>query len=357
MSLEELGFDDWFKDQVDPAKTTAYKIARVIAVNKDNYAIRNETRDTLAELTGKLMYGAESPLDYPAVGDWVYAQYLDDDTFAIIHEILSRKSSLQRKSSGKKIDFQLIAANIDTAFIVQSLDANYNLRRLERYLVMVNEARIHPVVLLSKSDLLSAEELEDKIAQIHKLMPDVEIAAFSNIDTTGLDIVKSLLQPKRTYCLLGSSGVGKTTLLNSLLGNAEYEIQAVMEKDSKGRHTTTRRQLISLANGAMIIDTPGMRELGNFAIDSGLSDTFAEIAELAWQCRFADCTHTLEEGCAVLAAVKDKTIEPERYENYVKMNKESAFNEMSYLEKRQKDKDFGKMIQAHKKRLGMRKRK
>ena len=355
MNLEELGFSDWFKFKVDPVQTTQYKIARVIAVNKDNYAIRNETCDVLAELTGKLMYGAESPLDYPAVGDWVYAQYLNEHTFAIIHDILPRKSSLQRKESGKKIDFQLIAANIDTAFIVQSLDANYNLRRLERYLVMVHEALIHPIVLLSKSDLISTEDLEQKIAQIHTVMPDVEIAALSNISTYGLDVVKSLLEPKQTYCLLGSSGVGKTTLLNSLLGNAEFEIQAVREKDSKGKHTTARRQLISLENGAMIIDTPGMRELGNISIDSGLSDTFVEIAELSGQCRYTDCTHTLEEGCAVLAAVKDNRIASERYENYVKMNKESAFNEMSYLEKRQKDKDFGKMIKTAKKQLRLRK--
>ncbi|MFC1979016.1 ribosome small subunit-dependent GTPase A [Chloroflexota bacterium] len=356
MSLEELGYDDWFKDKVDPVKTTQYNIARVIAVNKDNYAIRNEMGDVLAVLTGKLMYDADSLLDYPAVGDWVYAQYLDNDTFAVIHDIIPRRSSLQRKASGKKIDFQPIATNIDIAFIVQSLDANYNLRRLERYLVMVNEARIHPIVLLSKSDLMSAEELEHKITQIHKLMPNVEIAAFSNISPSGLDKVKVMLNPKQTYCLLGSSGVGKTTLLNSLLGDAMFEIQAVRERDSKGRHTTTRRQLISLENGAMIIDTPGMRELGNISVDSGLEDTFAEIAELATKCRYTDCTHTLEEGCAVLVALKDRTIALDRYENYLKINKESAFNEMSYLEKKQKDKDFGKMIKTAKKQLGLRKR-
>jgi ribosome biogenesis GTPase len=357
MNLEALGFDDWYRDRVDPAKETQYKIARIIAVNKDNYAIRNEAGDVLAELTGKLMYGAQSPLDYPAAGDWVYAQYLDDDTFAIIHDILPRKSMLQRKTSGKKIDFQLIAANIDTAFIVQSLDANYNLRRLERYLVMVNEAGIHPVVLLSKSDLVSADELKGKIAQIHRVMPDIETLSFSNISTSGLDIVKSMLEPGKTYCLLGSSGVGKTTLLNSLLGDELFEIQEVREKDSKGRHTTTRRQLISLENGAMIIDTPGMRELGNISIDSGLSDTFVEIAGLAAMCRYSDCTHTREEGCAVLAALREGTLDAGRYENYVKMNKESAFNEMSYLEKRQKDKDFGKMINTIKKQLGIKKRK
>jgi ribosome biogenesis GTPase len=357
LKLEELGFGDWFRDKVDPAKVAQYKIARVTAVNKDNYAIKSQTRDALAELTGKLMYVATSPLDYPAVGDWIYVQYLDEDTFAVIHEILPRKSILQRKTPGKKIDFQLIAANIDTAFIVQSLDANYNLRRLERYLVMVNQSDIHPVVLLSKNDLISAEELEEKIAQISKLMPNVEIVAVSNISRSGLDTVKALLKPGKTYCLLGSSGVGKTTLLNSLLNEAMFEVQAVREKDSKGRHTTTRRHLVSLPNGAMIIDTPGMRELGNIDVDEGLKDTFDDIEELATKCRYSNCSHTLEEECAVLAAVKNETITPQRYENYIKMVKESAFNEMSYLEKRQKDKDFGKMIQTHKKRLGLRKRK
>jgi len=357
MNLQELGFGDWFQDKVDPAQTAQYKIARVIAVNKDNYAIKSEAGDAIAEITGKIMHDASSPLDYPGVGDWVYTQHFDDGTFAVIHQILPRKSTLYRKTSGKKIDFQMIAANIDTALIVQSLDVNYNLNRLERYLVMVNEARIHPVVLLSKNDLISDTELEDKIAQIRTLMPDVEVVAFSNIDTSGLDVVKALLQPKQTYCLLGSSGVGKTTLLNSLLGNAQFEIQAVREKDSKGRHTTTRRHLVSLEDGAMIIDTPGMRELGNIAVDTGLKDTFDDIEELADKCRYSNCTHGLEEGCAVLAAVKDKTITPQRYENYVKMLKESAFNEMSYQQKRQKDKDFGKMIQGHKKRLGLRKKK
>ena len=346
MNIETLGFNKWFQDKIDSAKLTDYEIARVITVNKDSYIIRNGKNDVFAEITGKLMFNADTPLDHPAVGDWVYAQFFDNDSFAVIHEIVPRKSLLKRKTSGKKIEFQLIAANIDTAMIIQSLDSNYNIRRLERYLVMINESNIHPLVLLSKSDLLAPDEIEKKITDIHKVMPNIQIVAFSNKNDLGLDRVKDMLISGKTYCLLGSSGVGKTTLLNNLMDEALFVTQSVREKDGKGRHTTARRQLIILENGAMVIDTPGMRELGNIAVESGLYDTFNEIAELSIQCRFNDCTHSLEEGCAVLAALKDGIISKERYQNYIKMNKESVYNEMSYLEKRQKDKQFGKLIKS-----------
>jgi ribosome biogenesis GTPase len=351
MNIEKLGFNKWFQQRTDSAKLTDYQIARVITVNKESYIINNGKKDVFAEITGKLMYTADSPLDYPAVGDWVYAQFFDDDSFAIIHDIFPIKSLLKRKTSGKKIEFQLIAANIDTAMIIQSLDSNYNLRRLERYLVMINESHIHPIVLLSKSDLLTAEEIEKKIADIHQLMPN--IVAFSSQNASGLAQIKDLLICGKTYCLLGSSGVGKTTLLNHLIGEALFETQMVREKDGKGRHTTTHRHLIQLKNGAMIIDTPGMRELGNIAVESGIDDTFNEIAELSVQCRYNDCTHSHEKGCAVLLALKDGIISEERYQNYLKMNKESVYNEMSYLEKRQKDKQFGKLcksVMKHKKK-------
>ncbi len=346
METTNIGFKQWFQDRVDPAKLIDHQIARVISVNKDSYIIKSEKGETPGEITGKLMFTAESPLDYPTVGDWVYAQYLDQDSFAVIDEILPRKTVLKRKTSGKNIAFQLIAANIDTGLIVQSLDGNYNLRRLERYLVMINESRIQPVVLLSKSDLLSPEEIGNKVDEIHKLMPELRVVPFSNKAPLGLVRVEQLLTPGDTYCLLGSSGVGKTTLLNNLLNQALLETQTVREKDGKGRHTTTRRQLIPLAKGAMIVDTPGMRELGNIAVGSGIEDTFDEIAALAQRCRFKDCSHTKELGCAVLAAVDDGRIAEARYQNYLRLNKESSFHEMSYLEKKRKDKKFGKLIKS-----------
>ena len=346
MKIEQLGFNKWFFDEIDPTKLIDHQIARVITVNKDSYTIDNGKGEVSAEVTGKLLFSADSPLDYPATGDWVFAKYFDNDSFAIISEIVPRKSILKRKTSGKKIEFQLIATNIDTGLIVQSLDNNYNLRRLERYLVMIIQSNIQPVVLLSKSDLLPVGEIDKKVDEIHALYPDIRVLPFSNEDNTNLKHVKELLVPKKTYCLLGSSGVGKTTLINNLLDGMRLKTHSVREKDGKGRHITTRRQLIKLKNGAMIIDTPGMRELGNFAVDTGIYGTFDEITELSNQCRYNDCSHTQEQGCSILAALKDGLISQERYQNFVKLNKESAFYEMSYLDKKRKDKKFGKFVKS-----------
>jgi ribosome biogenesis GTPase len=351
--IESLGFSEWFQENVDPSKLIDYRLARVITIDKNSCIITNGNKDVFAELTGKLLFNANSLMDLPAVGDWVYAQFFDDESFAVVHEILPRKSFLKRKTSGKKIEYQPLAANVDTAMIMQSLDANYNLRRLERYLAMIYESNIHPVVLLSKSDLLTFEGIEKRKSDIYKLIPTVPIVAFSNKNETGLDQVKELLMPGKTFCLLGSSGVGKTTLLNNLLNKALFETQAVREKDGRGRQTTARRQLIFLEDGAMIIDTPGMRELGMMGMESGLDDTFDEIAQLSDQCRFKNCTHTVEEGCAVLASLNEGAIDKERYQNYVKMRRESAYHGMSYIEKRRKDKQFGKLcksVMKHKKK-------
>ncbi|MFO8111011.1 MAG: ribosome small subunit-dependent GTPase A [Desulfosalsimonadaceae bacterium] len=344
--IEALGFGKWFQDHIGPVALETFDIARVVAVHKDSYIINNGENDVFAELIGKMLFSAASPIDLPAVGDWVLATFYDKGTFSIIHDVLPRKSLLKRKTPGKRIDFQLIAANIDAAFIVQSLDTNFNIRRLERYLVMVQDSSSEPILLLSKSDLLSVKDIENRVAEIHQTMPFLHVQSFSNKNALGLKNVTDLLVPRKTYCLLGSSGVGKTTLLNNLIGEAIFATKTVRKKDSKGRHATTHRQLIKLECEAMIIDTPGMRELGNFAVEAGIDETFTDIVALTGQCRFNDCTHMNEKGCAVLKAVENGQIPEKRYQNYIKMKKESIYNEMSYSEKRQKDRQFGKLCKT-----------
>jgi len=344
--IEKLGFGKWFQDNVDPLDLNRFDIARVMAVHKDSYIINNGENDVLAELTGKMLFSAASSIDYPAVGDWVFATFYDENSFSIIHKVLARKSLLKRKTPGKKIDFQLIAANIDVAFIVQSMDTNFNLRRLERYLVMVKESNIEPIVLLSKSDLLDTEDIANRVTEINKIMPFLHVQPFSNENESGFKNVKALLSPRQTYCLLGSSGVGKTTLLNNLIGESIFTTKTVREKDSKGRHATTYRQLTMLDCEAMLIDTPGMRELGNFSVETGIDETFSEIIELSKRCQFNDCNHINEKGCAVIEAVENGQVPEKRYQNYIKIKKESNYNEMSYLEKKQKDKQFGKLIKS-----------
>jgi len=347
--LEKLGYDEWFVLKSKEYIKDNFSVARIIEVNKNNYKVSDGQHDMIAELSGKFLFNIENSTDYPTVGDWVGIQCFDDYSLAIIHHILPRKSLLKRKDPGKAVEFQLIAANIDYAFILQSVDSNFNLNRLERYFVMINESKIQPIVVLSKTDLISEDELLIIRDKINRFNNKYLVLPISNVTDDGIETLQKELQSNKTYCLLGSSGVGKTTLLNKLLGEQRFDVNKVREKDRKGKHTTVRRQLIRLESGSIFIDTPGMRELGNFAIDTGLEETFDEIVSFSSQCRFKDCTHTHEKGCAVKKAVEQGIIEKDRYNNFLKIQKESAFYEMSYLEKRNKDKSFGKMIKNYKK--------
>lgn len=344
--LKSIGYSDWFESRVDDKNFAAHGLARIVSVHKDRYSVTKGGEEIFAELSGNLLYGTESASDLPTTGDWVYADFYDDDTHAIIYGVLPRKTLLKRKAAGKLVDFQLIAANIDVAFIIQSLNDNFNIRRLERYLVMVNESGIEPVILLSKCDLIPREELDKIKESVSAIAPQTTVMAFSNLSCENIDKIASFLKSGSSYCLLGSSGVGKTTLLNSIIGGDKFETQSVSKIQNKGRHTTTSRQLVRLESGAMIIDTPGMRELGSMSVNDGLDETFSEILTLSQSCKFSNCSHSNEKGCAILAAIKAGELSEQRYQNYLKMKKESEFNQMSFLEKRNKDKSFGKLIKS-----------
>lgn len=344
--LECLGFSAWFQENADADKLKVNEVARVVSVHKDSCMVRKGDDDIFAELSGKLTYSARSAADLPTIGDWVYVDFYDDETHAIIHDVFPRKTIIRRKTAGKSIDNQLIASNVDVAFIIQSVDYNFNLGRLERYLVMINESNITPIILLSKCDLKSQEELSDMMESVNEIAPGITVIPFSSESGVNIEAIKETLLSGHTYCLLGSSGVGKTTLLNNIVGEGLYETKTVSKKDSKGRHTTTSRELIRLDCGAMLIDTPGMRELGNIFVDAGLDETFSEIIELSMNCKFSNCTHTKEKGCAILSAINTGGLSEKRYKNYIKMKNESSFNEMSYYEKKQKDKSFGKLIKS-----------
>jgi ribosome biogenesis GTPase len=348
--LNEMGFDHWFEAHAEKLRQKNQGIARITAVDRGSYLVRNEQSEVPAEPAGKFYFYMDSSIDLPCVGDWVTVQYHNDDTTAIIHGVLPRKTFLRRKCAGVTVDFQMIAANIDTAFIVQSCNVDFNLRRLDRYLVMVNDGGVEPVVVLTKTDLIACDELARKLESITQTGITARVIALSNITGIGFDEFRQVLIPGRTYCLLGSSGVGKTTLINRLIGQDSFKTKDV-SATGEGTHTTARRQLIVLDQKVLLIDTPGMRELGLLGVDDGVDQGFEDISELSKKCRYADCSHIQEPGCAVLAAIESGELNEERYFSYVKLKKESAYHEMSYVDKRRKERAFGRFIKSVKRQM------
>lgn len=325
--------------------------ARIVAEHKGRYVAMIGSETVTAEITGKMMFEATTRKDYPAVGDWVALQRYDGDSPSIIHRILPRTTILSRKSSGREMEEQIIAVNIDVVFIVQALDKSFNLRRLERFLVVASHSGAQPVILLSKADLLTGEERDAMLAEVRSIAGDAAVIAYSAKTLEQLDEVKRRIGPQSTVCFIGASGAGKSTLINRLVGSELLHTQEVREDDARGRHTTTHRELIPLAGGGSVIDTPGLREIGLWDADDDVDGTFPDIAELALECRFTDCTHAHEPGCAVLAALNDGTLDTGRYQSFLKLRKEADYlaaktDVTKQQERKARERKLGKEIKA-----------
>lgn len=291
--IEEIGWDNTIQS------IEKEKIARVITVQKNSYWISDGNINYLAQLSGKFLNQVDSSLDFPAVGDWVDVQKLVDEHKAIINQVLPRKSQFIRQAAGTKTEAQIIASNIDTVFIVNSINHDLNLRRIERYILSTYESGASPIIVLTKKDECSSDEVEEIISQVREIAIGVPIIAISNLTKEGIDDLMEFLPPKRTAALLGSSGVGKSTLVNTLLEKDVQITKDIREADSKGRHTTTHREMFRLHGGALLIDTPGMRELQLWEGESAVNTTFKDVEALEKECRFNDCQHDTEPGCRV----------------------------------------------------------
>jgi ribosome biogenesis GTPase / thiamine phosphate phosphatase len=316
MTLEELGWNPVHERAWNEFNRTPHFPARVIETPKNSWRVASEAGESLMELSGRLRHRLLTPDGWPAVGDWVEA------AGGTIYNVLPRRSKLSRRAAGRRTDEQIVAANVDTVFVVSSFDRDFNPRRLERYLTVVWEGGAQPVIVLNKADL--CDETPHLLRETQAVALAVPVYAISAANAEGLDQLQPHLQAGSTIALVGSSGVGKSTLINQLCGYDRQSVRTV-GTDGRGRHTTSARNLIALPSGALLIDTPGMRELQLWGTEDSLNETFQEIEHLARQCRFRDCRHTDEPGCAVLQAVKRGETPQERYDSYLKLRKELAF--------------------------------
>ncbi len=352
-NLEALGWDSWFEARAgllgDRAASVA-RPARVAAVDRDQLLLLDETGAFRGRLSGRFLHSAGAAAERPCVGDWVAVEKTAGEPFGVVHGVFERKTGLRRKTAGDSVEHQMIAANVDFVIIVQSCHFDFNLRRLERYLVMVWEGGATPSVLLTKTDLVAPEVLAGQLEEIRSAGIAASVSTLSNVTREGVEELRRQLLPGKTYCFVGSSGVGKSTLINGLLGRDRLDTKAV-SGTGEGRHTTVRRELLVLENGAMVIDNPGMRELGLLGAESGIEASYPDIGELASQCRFRDCTHANEPGCSIRAALESGALDAGHYENFLKLKSESEYLQMSYAEKRKKEKDFGRFIKSVQKRL------
>jgi len=352
--LLEIGYDNFFDTKMGEFGFALNSLARVIAEYKEAYRVKNTNGEYLAKITGKHMFTASKREDYPAVGDWVVIDELPDKK-AIIRNILPRKTILKKKhidrQDSNRQHTQIIATNIDIAFIVESMDRDYNLNRFERYFVMAEEGKIQPVIILNKTDLISKNILDLRIEELKNRLNGIDIISTSTLLDQGLSELQNYITNGKTYCFLGSSGVGKSSLINKLLGKDEIKTREINFAIERGRHTTTVRELYVMKNGGIVIDNPGTRDVGIGFSDVGIENMFDEISQMSRECKYYDCTHEHEPGCAILQAIAEKKLDKNKYSNYLKIKKESDFYQMTDLEKREKDRKFGQFIKKAKEQL------
>ena len=316
MGIVEYGMNQWFEKKVTEFCKPSHSVARITVVHRGQYIIRNEKEEIPAKATRKFMRAIKSSIDMPCVGDWVCIDYNDSGESANIHAILPRKTFLRRQSGVNGTKLQMIAANIDMAFVVQSCHHDFDVPRLERYLLMASEGGVEPLIILTKTDLVDVEMLSYLIDEIRDIGIDNKIIALSNITGDGLEELFEVMTSGKTYCLVGSSGIGKSTLINKIIGKDTLKTGAI-SNSGEGRHTTVRRELILLENGSMLIDTPGMRGVGVVATTEEVEDDYSDIMDIAMNCRFSNCNHTNEPGCAVIESIKDGDLVEDRYLSYM----------------------------------------
>lgn len=345
MTIQDLGYTSVLEQFRIEQNLDSFEVGRILSEHKERYIVKTSIHEFDAELIGNLRYTAESRYDFPAVGDWVaFSEY--DEGKALIHAVYPRSSTIERQAVGASGKVQIIATNIDYGLIVQAVNRDFNINRLERYLTICNASKVEPIIILSKIDLLNEADLQNIINQIKQRIKDITILTVSNQIAKGYDHLNQIIRKGKTYCLLGSSGVGKSTLLNNLSGKLQMKTGEISSSVNKGKHITSHRELIVLDNGGILIDNPGMREVGIADTTSGLEITFETIIEYADNCRFKDCTHVHEEGCAILEAVENGEIDKDSYSNFRKMEKEKMHFDSDIKERKKKDKDLGKMIKS-----------
>lgn len=359
-ALIQFGWNEYFAQHFQPFIAKDYLPARVSYQNQHLYRLYTAQGELMAEAAGKLRYEAASTEDLPAVGDWVGVRFRPQEDKARIQVVLPRQSKFARKAAGAKTEMQIVGANVDTIFLVTSLNLDFNLRRVERYLAMIWDSGARPVIVLSKSDLCQDEaEINARLTAMQPAAQNVPLHAVSVKTNRGLDDLLQYCQVGQTIALIGTSGVGKSTLINHLLGFEKQKVKEVREHDDRGQHTTRHRELILLPQGGLVLDTPGMRELQLWEVEGGIGATFDDIEAVAADCYFNDCQHQNEPRCAVQAALSAGTLESKRFANYDKMQKElrQLTLRQDDLARKQEQKKWKKLTKnaeqrAHTKRKG-----